>query len=549
MLGLVAAASATAGPVKFVRYPAVANDGRLAFSYHGDIWVADGDGSDPRRLTAHVARDIHPRFSPDGSWIAFTSDRMGNNDVWVIPSTGGEPRQITFHSTGDTGLYWTPDGNGIVIATSRGSGTWGSPLHIAPLDGHLPVPMAMDRGGAGMIRQDGRVVAFNRISSRYWRKGYRGNNNTDIYVQAADGGDIRQLTDLDVRKFREHTQDAHPMWGADGMIYFLSERSGVFNIWRLSPDGGDPVQVSRHRADGVQFPSISPDGRTIVYENEFELWRLAVPDGDPEKVVIDLAFDPKDNLVEFLSADGSAEGFSPSPDGEQVAVDFHGEIFVVPSDPELGEKTQVTSSGWRDRNQAWSPDGKTIAYVSDESGDEEIWLYDVEHGHRRQLTTHPSVKRSMLWSPDSSAIALTADNRLYLVDIESAQRRELAHNPEGGYRVVDFSPDARWLVYTRGDRDLDSEVYLFDIETRTEHNVTQNTFRDFGGLLTPDGSTLLFVSSREGGTSHLFAVSLTRMTEDPEDPLVRASHAKRSGRDGHRGRRSRGDREAAERKA
>ena len=367
---LVLAASSLAGTIKFARYPHVSNDGRIAFSYHGDIWIAGQDGSNPRRLTAHIARDTFPRFSPDGKWIAFNSDRMGNSDIWLVPVEGGEPRQLTVHSTDDEVLYWTPDGKGIVMATSRGNHPWGSPLYIAPVNGKLPEALPMDRGAAGMIRQDGKMIAFNRLGFRYWRKHYRGNNNTDIWVQDLQSKEIRQLTDQDLKAFKSHTQDAFPMWGADGRIYFMSERDGIFNLWKISPDGGDPVQVTRHGADGVQFPSISPDGKTIVYENEFELWRLELPDGEPRRITIQLAFDPKENRIEYLESEGEADGFTPSPDGEQVAVDFHGEIFIVPSDPETGEKTQVTASPWRDRDEAWSPDGKKIAFITDESLEE-----------------------------------------------------------------------------------------------------------------------------------------------------------------------------------
>ena len=519
-LVLGSAATAAADPIKFARYPHTSH-GKIAFSYHGDIWVADADGSNPRRLTAHIAQDIVPRFSPDGEWIAFTSDRMGNDDVFVVPVSGGVPRQVTFHTGGDTMLYWTPDGERLIFRTSRGAHAFYSPLYTVAASGDLPVPMAMDQGAAGMISQDGARIAFNRYGVRYWRKGYRGNSQADIWVQDVDGGEILQLTDADTQQFRSHTQDVYPMWGADGMIYFMSERDGLFNIWKVSPDGGEPVQVTSHGSDGVQYPSMSPDGRTITYENEFELWKLEVPDGTPERVVINLEFDPKTNLVEYLQVDGEADGFDVSPAGDYLAVDHHGEIFIVPTDHEVGEKTQVTSSPWRQRSQVYSPDGEWLAYISDESGDEEIWLYEIATGGRRRVSDDESLKSPPIWSNDGSRLAYVAANHLYLVEAASGDTRELAYNEERGFNLVEFSPDDDWILYSRRDPDLNTEMYLFDITAGSEHNVTQNPFSEPAGVLTPDGTTLVFLSNRDDGTYHLFKVPLARLTEDPNDPLVR----------------------------
>ncbi len=526
--GMLPAALALAGltsrapePLAFMRDPHVAH-GRLVFAYQGDIWLANADGAGARRITAHPATDFAPRFSPDGRFIAFSSDRMGNFDVYVVPVEGGEPTQLTFFPGPDEVEYWTPDGKGIVISTARGTHPFGSPLSIVPVDGGLPMPMPMDFGRAGMIRQDGGAVVFTRENKSETRKGYRGNNSADLYVQDLRTKEITQLTDRDLESFRQHVQDGHPMWGADGQIYFASERSGIYNIWRISASGGEPAQVTRFTTAGVKWPSISPDGRTIAFTQDYELYTLEVPSGTPKRIVVTAAVDPIDNRIELVRSTNRADGFAPSPDGSQLAVDFRGEIFLVPAEPELGDKTRVTRSARRDRFAEYSPDGRMVAYVSDESGEEEVWVYDVAAGTRRQLSRHGSYKSQIVWAPDGSRIAFVGANRLFEVEVASGRQREVAYNLAGGYNLSEYSPDGKWLVYTRADEDQNLDVYLYDLTAGRETNVTANPFRDSGGVLTPDGRTLVFASARDGGTNHLFAVSLARLTEDPDDPLVRA---------------------------
>ena len=516
-------------PIKFARFPHVANDGTIAFTYQDDIWVANPDGSSPRRLTAHVARDVGPRFSPDGKWIAFTSNRMGNNDVFVMPVSGGEPRQLTYLSIDDQALYWTPDGKEVVFASARGPRPWGSPMYRVGLDGSIPTPMGMDIGRAGMVKQDMTMVAFNRVLPTYWRKGYRGNNSGDIAVQDLKTGEIREITDTDLQQFKTHVNDVHPMWGADGMIYFASERDGTFNLWRVAPSGGAPQQITRHKDDGVQFPAISPDGRRIIYENEFDLWTVDVPTGQPRKLTVAMAFDPKENSIEVLTAQNRADGFAVSPTGDYLAVDYHGEIVAVPTETGIGEKLQVTNSPWRERGQEYSPDGRRMAYISDESGEEEIWIYDFGTSQRRKLTAHESVKGSLTWAPNSQKLAFTANNRLYEIDAAGGAIRELANNPAGGFSISQYSADGAWLVYVKRDDDQNADVFLFDVAAKREYNVTKSPFNETAAELTPDGKSIVFTSNRNNGVNQLFVVSLTKLSEDPNDPLVRERQRRQGG--------------------
>ena len=515
-----AATIAQARPVLFARTPHV-SQGKLVFSYHGDIWIANADGANPLRLTANLARNTFPRLSPDGRWVAFTSNRMGNDDVWVMPASGGEPRQLTFFSGGDAVLGWTPDGQRVLFSTSRGPGAWGSPLYTVSKDGGLPESLPMDRAGDGMIKQDGSAVAFNRGAFRFARKGYRGNSSEDVWVQDLKTKAFTRVTDTDRKAVKTHVQDVNPMWGADGQIYFVSERDGFFNVWKIAPSGGAAAQVTSFRKDGVQFASMSPDGRTIAFENEFEVWTLEVPAGRPRKVVIDIEADSKENLVEMLPSKNKADGFDPTPDGDAVAVEFHGEIFLVPTDPDIGEKRQVTSSPWRDQRPAISPDNRYLVYVSDESKDQEFWLFDRQDGSRRKLTAHASFKDNAVWAPDSKRLAVTAANRLFTIDTDTNLVTEAAYNQAGGYQVSQFSPDGKWLIYARSDDQQNRDIYAFEIAAKREHNLTESPFTETRGVLTPDGKRLVFVSDRADGVNHLFVVSVEKLAEDPDDPLVK----------------------------
>ena len=501
----------------FLHQPHIAN-GRIVFTYHGDIWVAQDDGSRPRRLTNHVANDTNPRFSPDGTQVAFTSNRLGNGDIFVVSAEGGTPRQLTFNTTGDTLANWTPDGQHILFASSRGNHPFLNPLYRVPVAGGVPVALDIDQGATGAISPDGTKLAFNRNRTSTTRKHYRGNLQADIWVQDLRSSEITQITDTDPKQHRTHVHEGDPMWGADGRIYYTSERSGAFNVWSIAPDGSGATQVTNHERDGAQNASISPDGSQIIYENEFELWKLAVPGGEPRRVEIRLAFEPKHNLIEFVTSSDSADGFAGSPDGEMVAVDFHGEIFLVPAAG--GDKVQVTSSPWRDRFQKFSPDGKKIAYVTDSSHEEEIWVYDIESRQHRQLSHHESTKNGMTWSADSKKIVFVGSNEMVLLDVDTGENKTLSYNEDSGFNISQITEDGRWIVYTRSDADQNSDVYLYEVQTGNELNVTRHLARESNGQLTPDRRTLLFTSNRSG-TNQLYVLPLQRRAFDPEDPANR----------------------------
>jgi tricorn protease len=533
--GLPAVAQNTAtgnAQLGFARDPHYHN-GQIVFSFRGNLWRVNEDGTDARMLTRLDARDTKPRFSPDGRWIAFTSNRNGNADVWVMPAEGGEARQLTWHSGNDDVQYWTPDGNAILFSSSRGPMAWESPLYTVSIDGGLPMAIEMGAGAAGMFSQDGSTLVFNRRRYPDPKRHYRGSNNTDVWVMDVQQATFRQLTDTRLEDYREHPHDAYPMHAADGWIYYMSERDGIFNVWKVR-EGSEPVQVTRHARGGVRFPAMSPDGRTVTYSNEFDLWVLHVDQQEPRRVPVDLGYIVDRNLTEIVSTANTADTFSPSPDGAYLAVDFRGEIFLVPSEEGVGERRRITESAWRQSNATYSPDGRSIAYLSDESSEQEVWLLDLDTGERRKLTTQPSKKTPVQWSPDARRVFFTSGTTVFAVDVASAEASAVADNPAGGYTLTQVSPDGRWLAMHRNNDFQNVDVVLWDTQERREHNVTDHPARDTNGLLTPDGSRLVFLSNRDAGTTHLFAVELAMPVDDPDDPLVKERRRQVEGETGSR---------------
>jgi tricorn protease len=494
---------------------------RVVFSLRGDLWTVGTDGSDPRQLTRHEARDTGPRFSPDGRWIAFTSTRMGNADAWVIPAEGGEPRQLTHHSGGDFVVTWTPDSRRVVFRSGRGSLQWHTELYSVSVDGDLPVRLPLGAAMDGTYAPDGSFFAFNRNRTGAPKRNYRGSTAGSVWVAEWATPTFRQLTNTDLEASQSHANDAVPMVAADGWIYFKSERDGIYNLWRVAPDGGEPQQVTFHKRGGVQFPSISTDGRTIAYASDFDLHLFEIGSPEPRVVAMDLGWTVRANQVEFITVNNEVDYYSPSPEGTYLAVDRRGEVFVVPAEERVGEITRVTNSAWRQRGALYAPDGGRLAYLSDETGDDEVWLHDFATGQRRQLTTQATRKSLSLWSPDGAWIYFTAETTLYRVPTAGGAIEEVARHRAGGSTLTQVSEDGNWLVLHRADDLGNVDVYLLHLPDRREYNLTDHAARDWGGTFTRDGKHLLFLSNRDGGTAQLFSVALARPAEDPEDPRVR----------------------------
>jgi len=388
------AAFAQARQARLIRYPNY-HQGRVAFSYLGDVWAADEDGRNQQRLTVHRARDVYPRFSPDGKWLAFSSDRNGNLDVFLIPSAGGAVKQLTFHSADDTVLGWTPDGRSVLFSSNRGE-DFSARLYTVSAAGGAAESAGADMGVQGSFSPDGRRLAYNQKSQSYWRKFYRGSMQSDVIVADIAAKKFTSLTDFD-------GMDSWPMWARDGHIYFVSDREagGLTNIWRVPEAGGKAERVTSFKSGDVRWPSISADGKTIVFEHDFALSKLDVASGRVTPLRFEIAAETQESLSEVRDFNSQVDDYDLAPNSRRIVLSVHGEVFTAPV--EEGDLRQLTDTPWRDRNVSYSPDGKWVSYVSDRSGREELYVSSADGaGEAQKLTDLDALKNSYAWSPDST---------------------------------------------------------------------------------------------------------------------------------------------------
>jgi tricorn protease len=533
---LLLIATWAAAEVKLLRHPSYHN-GKVAFSYLGDIWVANEDGSNPQRLTVHKARDVYPRFSPDGKWIAFSSNRYGNYDVFVISATGGPAKQLTFNSASDIVVGWTPDSKKVVFQSSRGLMYPGIPnLYEVPIVGGLERAVSTDWGYWGGYSPDGSKFAFNRHPMVWWRQHYRGSYAADLWVMDVKAKKFSHLADGDYKG-----NYFWPMYASDGYIYFVADRLGdetnvkpgsrqvlksVNNIWRIPEHGGHATQVTHHASGRLSFPSISADGKTIVYEQDFGIWKLDTATGKSTPIRIDILSDDKENDIETITVHSETEGYDLSPSTKRAAVSAHGEIFSIATD--RGDIQRVTQSYSRERDPAWSPDGKWIAFVSDKSGQEEVWMAREDSTGLKMLSEGDGEKSAIQWAPDSKSLIYSgSDHKLYRYDLDSGKAAVVATGEASNIQGARFSPDGKWIAYSKLDHDLRPHVYVIPASGGGEKRVGNNDllFSETQPAWTPDGKRLLFLAGlAQAGSAtlrrsfvQLYSVALTKEEKNPGD--------------------------------
>ncbi|MEO8025990.1 MAG: S41 family peptidase [Bryobacteraceae bacterium] len=511
---------------QLLRAPTIHN-GSVVFVFQNDLWTATDAGERPRRLTATKAIESSPRFSPDGKWIAFSSNREGYLAVFVMPASGGEPKQLTFFG-GDRVVGWTPDGQRVVFSSQRNVGFGGTQsLWEVPLAGGLEQRILADRAAWGAYSPDGKRFAYNRHAPQGYRRHYRGSAHADLWLMDVGAKTFKRLDDESYQG-----DNAWPMFGRDGFVYFAADRlanekdvkpgspgvmKSVGNLWKVSEKGGKPQPVTHFASGWIVGPSMSADGRSIVYEKDFGIWKLDVASGRTAEIKVDLDSEAHDSSVQTITIDSEAESFDLSPSTKRAAIASGGSIYTIAT--ELGEVQRVTDTLAHDRLPKWSPDGKKIVFVSDRSGRDEIWMSDERGSLPKQLTDADGPKTGLTWTPDSKLLLYASDDAVMRLNVADGKSDLVVKN---GIDVsaIQISPDARWLAYSVATKENLVRTFVRSIETGEEHSVSRKGFaRSYSPVWTPDGKKLLILSSNAGAVDRpqaiLYAITLRQESANP----------------------------------
>lgn len=515
-------------PIQFARWPDISPDGRLvAFSYLGDIWVVDAIGGIARPVTTHEAHDTRPHFSPDGKWLAFSSNRHGAYSVFVVPVQGGKPKRLTFDSASAHVCGWTPDGKHVLFMTSRPTAfPFLTELYTVPMTGGREVRLSAFEGRDGCFSPDGKQLVYVRGPGTWYRKNYRGSANDQLWLCDADGSNNRQLTYF-------NGQNGAPQFAPDGKwVYYVTEHFGASNLCRLPARAdGKPVtpeQLTFHGdADSVRRARLSANGEFLVYEAGADLCICTLRGNKPtcRKLAIEAYADDRTNPEATITFTGGATEFAVSPNEQQVALVVHGEIFLAPSSGQ-GKTKRLTDHPGHDKDLSWSPDGKKLLFVSDRSGEECIYLLehdDPEHpdlarAHKYKVTplTRGDVQDSSpTFAPDGQFIAFLRNGRLWTMKPDGSAAAVLVDEP----LIIQYAwtPDSKWLVYSRMDGNFASEIYFVPRAGGKPINVTRYATRNYGMTFTKDGRRMAFISQRRNDLD-VFVMNLQKPAKEGETP-------------------------------
>lgn len=524
-VSLIVATLSYAQQSAFARYPSLNQDGSsLAFSFQGDIWTMNLATSQTKRLTIHQANDYLPKWSPDGKQIAFSSNRWGNDDVFVINSEGSNPLRITHRSSGDYLSDWTNDDN-LLFDTRRDfrQVEWDAESAVVSAKGGTPTRLLDAFGSTPVQSPNGRFIAFVRGSCRLAREAYRGSANRDVWIYDTKSDNFNQITTFD-------GQDFNPVWGNNETLYFISAKSGRYNVVKqaLNQDGkvnGVAETLTDFKDYGVMNLTISGDGQQLAMEQYNSIYTMAASGGTPVKVEITIGSDYRFDPIEHKTFSGNLEDYNVSPSGKNIALVVRGEVFITQNDKEKSRTVQITHSPSREKDVAWLNDS-TLIYVSDKGGQYDIYMVKSADANQSdlfltlkrkstQLTNTPEDESNLVVSPDGKSIVYrTGRGGLKVGAISSKNKFTVKTTLLSGWATpsgVSWSPDSKWLAYSLDDLNFNEDVFIHKADNSTDPvNISMHPKSDVSPKWSKDGSKLAFLSNRNNGDRDVWFVWLKK---------------------------------------
>ena len=502
-LAAIVTAALGAGPsttpdASMLRYPDIGKTD-IVFVFQGNLWLVPKTGGMARPLTSAAGAESMPRFSPDGTEIAFVGNYDGNRDIYVMPTVGGSPFRVTHHPAGETVNEWTTDGSLVFTAAGMEGISRSGRLYKVKETGGLPEALPVPYGTNGTISPDGEWLAYtpHSIDSRTWKR-YRGGMQTDIWVYNLKNGEARRAT--------EHEGiDTLPMWQGS-TLYYLSDATAdkdaphKLNIWSWEPKSGARKQVTRFTDEDVKWPAIG-DGE-IVFQKGTKLMVLDLGSGKSRTVDVKIPGDRPAVRTRTEDVSDELQGSGISPSAKRVAVAARGDIWSAPAENGV-PRNMTRTDGIAERNPAWSPDGKWIAYFDDSTGEYELWAMPADgKGAKKQLTTDGGpFKTSIQWFPDSKKLIYQDKTcTAYLVDFETGERKTIDKEPWDGGFDLSVSHNGAYIAYAKSLPDRrTASIWIYDVAKGESREVTSGEFNDGNPTFDRAGDWLYFVSARGFG--------------------------------------------------
>ena len=482
---------------KLMRYMDVSAT-QITFVYGGDIWVMPKAGGTAIQVTHSPGEESWPRFSPDGKSIAYTASYQGNSDIYVMPATGGLPVRVTYSSFPDRMLDWHPDGEHLLFAARREMGQRSSQQFFkVHKTGGLPEKLRVPYGELASYSPDGKQLAYiTKITENYPFKRYRGGLTSDILIFDLETMTTKNITD-------NEANDGKPAWAGD-KIYFLSDQSKNMrlNLWAYDTKNKTSKQITRFKDFDISFMSAGPDD--LVFEAGGNLYLMNLATEKYKEVKVNVISDLSAEMPQRKDVSRSIANMTASPEGKRIIFEARGELFNVPV-KEGFTLNMTKSSGAFDRDPAWSPDGKHIAFWSDRSGEVEMYLQVADASKPAQKVTdrNRGFGYQLYWSPDSKNIAFIDEkNDIYIFEVETKTLTLAAnspwnfgHNGKLGY-PIEWSPDSKWIAFHHGLENANNALFVYNLEKKEKKQLTSGFYDDSNPVFSTDGKYLFFMTNR-----------------------------------------------------